>query len=52
MKRSIDSPDRRICYGQRFATVEPVFGNLRYNCIFRINETGRFGNVTDRFGAT
>ncbi len=27
----IDSPEGRIRYGQRFATVEPVFGNLRYN---------------------
>jgi transposase len=31
MKRSIDSPEGRMRYGQRFATVEPVFGNLRYN---------------------
>jgi len=31
MKRSIDSPEGRIRYGRRFATVEPVFGNLRYN---------------------
>jgi transposase len=31
MKRRIDSPEGRIRYGQRFATVEPVFGNLRYN---------------------
>ncbi len=31
MKRKIDSPEGRILYGQRFATVEPVFGNLRYN---------------------
>ena len=31
MKRSIDSPVGRVRYGQRFATVEPVFGNLRYN---------------------
>ena len=31
MKRSIDSPDGRMRYGRRFATVEPVFGNLRYN---------------------
>jgi hypothetical protein len=31
MKRKIDSPEGRIQYGQRFATVEPVFGNVRYN---------------------
>jgi Transposase DDE domain len=26
----IDSPEGRVKYGQRFATVEPVFANLRY----------------------
>ena len=31
MKARIDSPAGRIQYGQRFATVEPVFGNLRHN---------------------
>ena len=31
MKRRIDSTEGRQRYGQRFATVEPVFGNLRYN---------------------
>ncbi len=31
MKRSIDSPEGRARYGRRFATVEPVFGNLRHN---------------------
>lgn len=31
MKRRIDSPEGRIQYGRRFATVEPVFGNLRHN---------------------
>ena len=31
MKRAIDSPEGRARYGRRFATVEPVFGNLRYN---------------------
>lgn len=31
MKRRIDSPEGRSQYGRRFATVEPVFGNLRYN---------------------
>ena len=31
MKRKIDRPEGRILYGQRFATVEPVFGNLRHN---------------------
>ena len=31
MKRKIDSEAGRQRYGQRFATVEPVFGNLRYN---------------------
>jgi transposase len=31
MKRAIDSEDGRARYGQRFATVEPVFGNIRHN---------------------
>lgn len=31
MKRAIDSEEGRRRYGQRFATVEPVFGNLRHN---------------------
>jgi transposase len=31
MKRRIDSPDNRERYGQRFGTVEPVFGNVCYN---------------------
>ena len=31
MKRAIDSPEGRKRYGQRMGTVEPVFGNLRYN---------------------
>jgi hypothetical protein len=31
MKTRIDSPEGRIRYGRRFATVEPVFGNLRHN---------------------
>lgn len=31
MKRLIDSPKGRKLYGRRIATVEPVFGNLRYN---------------------
>ncbi len=31
MKQRIDSPEGRARYGQRFATVEPVFGNLRAN---------------------
>ncbi|MDO8706225.1 MAG: IS1182 family transposase [Sulfuricaulis sp.] len=31
MKARIDSPEGRSQYGQRFATVEPVFGNLRHN---------------------
>jgi len=31
MKRRIDTPDGRARYGQRFGTVEPVFGNLRAN---------------------
>lgn len=31
MKRAIDSERGRQLYGRRFATVEPVFGNLRYN---------------------
>ncbi len=31
MKRAIDSHEGRALYGRRFATVEPVFGNLRAN---------------------
>jgi transposase len=31
MKRAIDSERGRALYGRRFATVEPVFGNLRAN---------------------
>ena len=31
MKRRLDTPDGRARYGRRFATVEPVFGNLRAN---------------------
>lgn len=31
MKQAIDSPEGRKRYGQRMATVEPVFGNLRHN---------------------
>ncbi len=31
MKKRIDSPEGRARYGRRFATVEPVFGNIRHN---------------------
>jgi hypothetical protein len=31
MRRRIDSPTGRALYGRRFATVEPVFANLRHN---------------------
>ena len=31
MKKAIDSPKGRALYGRRFATVEPVFGNIRHN---------------------
>ena len=31
MKEAIDSEVGRALYGRRFATVEPVFGNLRHN---------------------
>jgi hypothetical protein len=31
LKRKIDSPRGRELITRRFATVEPVFGNLRYN---------------------
>jgi Transposase DDE domain len=31
MKRRIDSAQGRALYGRRFATVEPVFANLRHN---------------------
>ena len=31
MQQRFDAPEARAQYGQRFATVEPVFGNVRYN---------------------
>jgi hypothetical protein len=31
MKAKIDSPSGRAQYAQRFAAVEPVFANVRYN---------------------
>ena len=31
MKKRVDSPEGRFRYGERFSTVEPVFGNLRHN---------------------
>lgn len=31
MCQRLDSPEGRVQYGRRFATVEPVFGNLRHN---------------------
>ena len=31
MKQRIDSAEGRALYGRRFATVEPVFANLRHN---------------------
>ena len=31
MKQAIDFELGRALYGRRFATVEPVFGNLRHN---------------------
>ena len=31
MKERIDSDEGKQLYGQRFATVEPVFGNIRHN---------------------
>ena len=31
MRRRIDSAQGKAQYARRFATVEPVFGNLRYN---------------------
>lgn len=31
MKRALDSGRGRALYGRRFATVEPVFGNIRHN---------------------
>lgn len=31
MKKAIDSEHGRALYGQRFSTVEPVFGNIRHN---------------------
>ena len=31
MRRAIDSPQGRMLYSRRIATVEPVFANLRHN---------------------
>lgn len=31
MRRAIDSEEGKTRYGRRFATVEPVFGNIRHN---------------------
>jgi hypothetical protein len=31
MRRAIDSEQGRALYGPRFATVEPVFANIRHN---------------------
>jgi Transposase DDE domain len=31
MKKKIDNEEGRRRYGQRFATVEPAFGNIRHN---------------------
>ena len=31
MKARLDTPSGRVQYAQRFAAVEPVFGNMRYN---------------------
>ena len=31
MQQRLDAPEGRAQYGRRFATVEPVFANLRYN---------------------
>ena len=31
MKARIDSSEGQTKYGRRFATVEPVFGNIRHN---------------------
>ncbi len=31
MQRRLDTPEGRAQYGRRFATVEPVFANLRHN---------------------
>ena len=31
MQQRLDTPEGREQYGQRFATVEPVFGNVRFN---------------------
>ena len=31
MRQRLDAPEGRRAYGQRFATVEPVFANLRFN---------------------
>ncbi len=42
MRERIDSPAGRAQYGQRFATVAPVFGNLRaYKRLDRFTLRGR-----------
>ena len=42
MRQAIDSPKGRQLYSQRFATVEPVFANIRHNKrLTRLNHRGR-----------
>ena len=31
MQQCLDTPEGREQYGRRFATMEPVFANVRYN---------------------
>ena len=46
MKRKIDCPLGREMISRRFATVEPVFGNLRHNK--RLHRFTLRGNYTDQ----
>lgn len=41
MKRKIDSPLGRLIYGQRIATVEPVFGNIQNKGMRRFTLRGK-----------
>jgi len=41
MKRKIDSPLGRLLYGQRIATVEPVFGNIQNKGMRRFTLRGK-----------
>jgi len=48
MKRKIDSPLGRLIYGQRIATVEPVFGNIQNKGMRRFTLRGK-GKVSTQW---